>query len=290
MANNLRNCMELDLFLQRYLNARFTLDKKANIDGMINGFIDGQRILINFEPNRYLIVSVKPEAKKLLDELLPLLKVALNSIDPICSYDFQVGDDQTASIMEWNFENPEGRLNDIATGRAFVPNYYLKRFKLYGKGDIAAFQSNNRISFSRIHGIYPGLETNVDYVNSLSEVDLYFAIDAVEKHIEKCQHDMAYNSKLKIDLTEQEYFLDYMIYLTTKFGVKLPAPEEGKRIQITMSYNAWFNFYANHFNNVLTEEQWWEFCAARRSGNDISSYLPKGHWTDSLGENIPPKR
>ena len=41
-------------------------------------------------------------------------------------------------------------------------------------------------------------------------------------HIWRCRHDMAHGRIPEIDLTEEQYALEYMVYQTTKFGVELP--------------------------------------------------------------------
>ena len=85
-----------------------------------------------------------------------------------------------------------------------------------------------------------------------------------------------------MDLEEEQYALEYLVYQTTKFGVDLPKPESGKHIIPTDSYWAWFRFYDNHFKHVLTEEQWDAFQEARSKGKDISAFMPSGNWADSL--------
>lgn len=86
----------------------------------------------------------------------------------------------------------------------------------------------------------------------------------------------------EIDLTEEEYAIEYMVYQTTKFGVELPEPEIDKHVTATPSYNAWYKFYSNHFKNVLSDEEWHAFQRARENGEDISAYMPTGNWQDLL--------
>ena len=130
------------------------------------------------------------------------------------------------------------------------------------------------------------LKTPNEKINNLSEVDLYFAIDAMGGHIWRCKHDMAHGRIPEIDLTEEQYALEYMVYQTTKFGVELPEPEIDKHITATPSYNAWYKFYSNHFKDVLTDEQWNAFQEAQRNGQDTSAFMPSGHWTDLLEKPV----
>ena len=62
---------------------------------------------------------------------------------------------------------------------------------------------------------------------------------------------MSYDRILKVDLTEEQYAL---VYQTRKFGVELPDAEEGKRVVRIQTYDAWYRFYYNYFNNVLTKK------------------------------------
>lgn len=104
----------------------------------------------------------------------------------------------------------------------------------------------------------------------------------------RCHHEMARDRMKKIDLTEENYAIEYMVYQTTKFGVELPEPAIDKHITATPSYNAWYQFYANHFKYTLSNEEWNAFQEAHRTGKDITSFMPSGHWTDSL--NQPTKK
>ena len=156
------------------------------------------------------------------------------------------------------------RILDLGTGNAPIPI-------------ILSTMTN-----AKIYGIYPGSIKDVETINNLNEVDLYFAIDAMGGHIWSCRHNMAHGRIPEIDLTEEQYALEYMVYQTTKFGVELPAPEIDKHINSTPSYWAWFRFYDNHFKNFLTNEQWQAFQKARSNGKDTSAFMPSGHWTDLL--------
>lgn len=134
----------------------------------------------------------------------------------------------------------------------------------------------------RIYGIDPGSIKEIDKINSLDEIDLWMQIDALGYHIWYCNHAMAHGRIEKVDLTEENYAMAYLVYQTIKFGVELPEPEEGKYIIPTPSYYAWYSFYSNHFKRVLTDKEWEEFTYLKSKGEDISKYLPKGSWKDLL--------
>lgn len=74
-----------------------------------------------------------------------------------------------------------------------------------------------------------------------------------------------------------------------KFVVELEEPTIDKHITPTPSYRAWFQFYDNHFKNVLTNEQWNAFQQAQKDGQDTSAFMPTGNWTDLLEQPVQKK-
>lgn len=126
----------------------------------------------------------------------------------------------------------------------------------------------------KIYGIYPDNIQNVNEVNNFDEVSLYLTIDSLNTYIKKCEIDIENGDMPFIDLSEEKYALEYLIYQTTKFGVILPTPSYDKHIIITDSFNNWFNFYNNHFKNVLTKDEWNSFLMKRENGQDTSMYMP----------------
>ncbi len=87
-----------------------------------------------------------------------------------------------------------------------------------------------------------GISYHFETINNLSEVDLYFNIDAMGEYTWRCCYDMTHERIPKIDLTEDQYALEYMAYQTTKFGVELSEPTINKHITVTPSYNSWYGF------------------------------------------------
>lgn len=136
----------------------------------------------------------------------------------------------------------------------------------------------------RIYGLDPGSIKNKDQIDNLSEIDLYFAIDGLGYHIWYCNHAMSHDRIPKVDLTEEIYALEYLVYQTRKFGVELPDAEDGKHVARTQSYDAWYRFYYNHFNNVLTKKQFEELQYRKLNGQNIDEFLPQGNWKDLVIE------
>ena len=82
-------------------------------------------------------------------------------------------------------------------------------------------------------------------------------------------------------LDDMRYGLDYLKYFTTRFGVEMAEPMIGKRVNDTTSFNKWFNFYENHFNE-FSQEQWDRFVQLRNARQDVTEYLPTTSWKDAI--------
>lgn len=285
---------ELEELLTKKYGDRFEADSLSSLIGGVSGALDSKRFKMIFKGNEYLLISTSPKTRELLDELLPVLTEIMGNEQPICSYVLQssgVEEKDAMPTIEWDVVAPENRIKEIVNGRAFSDRAKILNLKLYNGKEIFEYleseqEKADRINNARIYGIDPGSIQDVEKINNLSEVDLYFAIDAMGAHIWRCKHDMAHGRIPEIDLTEEQYALEYMVYQTTKFGVELPTPEIDKHITATPSYNAWYKFYSSHFKDVLTDEQWNAFQQAQRDGQDTSSFMPSGHWTDLLEKSV----
>ena len=284
------NSYELNELLEKKYGTRLNTEPLVAMMGGVEGTLDSKKINITFKGNEYLLISTSSSSKEVLDELLPILTEVMGGASPICSYDLQCSGTEEKDAMptiEWDIVAPDARIKEIVNGKAFSNNSKILNLKLYNGKNVSDYleskeEKEDRIKNAKIYGIYPGSIKDVETINNLNEVDLYFAIDAMGGHIWSCRHNMAHGRIPEIDLTEEQYALEYMVYQTTKFGVELPAPEIDKHINSTPSYWAWFRFYDNHFKNVLTNEQWQAFQKARSNGKDTSAFMPSGHWTDLL--------
>lgn len=282
-----KNSCELYTLLEKKYGNRFKADELLAMRGRIDGTFDEKEICITFDGKEYLLISTNCNSKEILNELQPFLTAIMGNEKPICSYDLQSEGLEIRPTIEWDVVNPENRLKEIINGRAFSDKSKILNLKLYNNNDISKYieskqEKENRIKNAKIYGIYPGSIKEVDKINELDEINLYFMIDALGGHIWRCRHDMLHGRIPEFDLTEEQYALEYMVYQTKKFGVELEKPEIDKHIAATPSYRAWFSFYDNHFKNVLNTEQWNLFQQKQINGEDISEFLPKGNWKDLL--------
>ena len=284
------NSWQLEELLEKKYGERFEADFLSSLMGGVSGSFDSKRFHITFKGGEYLLISTSADGRAVLEELLPTLTEVMGNENPICSYDLQssgIEKKDAEPTIEWDIVAPQDRIKEIVNGRAFSDGAKVLNLKLNNGKSVSDYlesekDKEERIKNARIYGIDPGSIQDVERINNLSEVDLYFMIDAMGGHIWRCKHNMAHGRIPEIDLTEEQYALEYMVYQTTKFGVELPEPEMDKHITATPSYNAWYKFYADHFKYTLTDEQWKAFQRAQESGQDTSAFMPSGHWTDLL--------
>jgi hypothetical protein len=80
-----------------------------------------------------------------------------------------------------------------------------------------------------------------------------------------------------VDMTEEKYAIAYLGNQTRKYGVELPEPTENP-LTPSESYWKWFRFYDDHFKNVLSKEDLEAFVKAKKTGEYILPFMPKGSW------------
>lgn len=107
----------------------------------------------------------------------------------------------------------------------------------------------------RIYGLYPGYIKNTLDIDKLSASEIFLAIRNYSSFIYNVKNIVQENAD-NVDLSEEEYTFDYLVYYTRHFGVEFPEPEEGKRIVITDSFMDWYKTYYDYYKNILSDEQY----------------------------------
>lgn len=281
---------ELNELLTKKYGEDLQTDPLRALTGSVAGSFKGAKINITFGKNEYLLISTDSNNANVLEELKPVLREVMGSEEPICSYDLQsegLEEEQSMPTLEWDIKDPENRIKEVVNGRAFSDGAKLRDLTLYGGRTLENYVEDEkakeeRIANARIYGIDSGSIKDTKPFETMEELDLYFNIDAMGGHIWRCKHDMSHGRIPEIDLIEEQYALEYMVYQTTRFGVELSNPQIDKHITPTASYQAWFRFYDNYFKNELSDEQWRAFQQARKSKSDISEFMPSGNWKDTL--------
>lgn len=93
----------------------------------------------------------------------------------------------------------------------------------------------------KVYGIYPGSLKNIDEVNNMSETQLFCAINSLECAIYDYKRIMVRNMNRCIDISEDEYALEYLYNQVSKFGVELIKNNEGRVIR-TGDFISWYEF------------------------------------------------
>lgn len=281
----------LQEYLEKQFGERYDVDFLSSLRDEASGTLDSKPFSITFINGKCLLISTNTNTKEVLEELLPVLTEVMGGFQPICSYDLQSEEGLVMPTLEWDIIDPEARIKDIVNDRAFSDHSKIFNLKLNNGKDISSYleseeEKQKRIKNSRICGLDPGSIKDVEAIKNLSELDLYFMIDDLGQHIWYCDHEMYHGRIPKIDLTEECFALEYLVYQTTRFGVEIPEPQVDKHISKTPSYNAWYRFYSNHFKKVLTDEQWNEFKKLHKTGKDVSMFMPSGKWQDLLEKPV----
>ena len=299
-----KECMELEEILKEKTNGKFQPDFLSGFDGQVHGnYGEEVRLLITFYPGSYMILSTNSNGKNAIDELLPILKEVMGDKEPICRYDLKNKEKSVEEVMptiEWDIEDPEKRLRDLANGRAHDDSEVLNLQVLNGKEaadyidtpeEKAAYDAElaEKMKNARIYGIDPGCIANSEEVAAYDAPRLNILINELGGIIWSTRHAMAHGwAPADTDLTEEEYGIEFLVNQTRKFGVELPEPAYGKHITPTPSYREWFSFYHDHFE-ALSEEDYKAMCDAMIANQDYSQYLPEGTW-NGLEEEKPTER
>lgn len=131
----------------------------------------------------------------------------------------------------------------------------------------------------KVYGEYQGNIKNIDEIEKLNEIELFLAISSLESYILSYKRILAYNMTRGIDITEDEYALEYLINKTEKFGVELERDKDGRIIK-TGDYSNWYQYHNNHFARTLSREQFREFLDLKSKGYNVSKYLPNDSYLE----------
>jgi len=131
----------------------------------------------------------------------------------------------------------------------------------------------------KIFGVYPGSLKDVEYIKNCSEQTLYFLINTLGGFIWRMNHDMA-DGRIKenVDLSGEQYAIEFCVYQTTRFGVEILEAKEDEHIKNSHSYWAWFRWWDSYFQNELSSREFEEYNKLSNQKLNISKYRPKGDW------------
>ena len=281
--------IELEHYLELVFKERFNSDFTSSLDNHVHGSLDGERIVITFWPHDSIVVSAKEGST--LDKLVPVLTEVMDNIGPMCKYktvDYGQSEPDL-TFMEWDIKDPDKRLKELINDRGYEDGTTLVDFELLNGKQMTDYldteeEKREIMKNARIYGIDKGCLKDPEVVNNLNAADLYLTIETLYGIIMRARR---INSlpfvKEKVDLTEELYGLDYLLYQTKKFGVEVSEPKYPRHIIVGESFQKWFQFYKNHFDQ-FTDEQWEAFNELKTRGGNVTEFMPVGDWRDSQEE------
>ena len=143
----------------------------------------------------------------------------------------------------------------------------------------------------KVWGIYNTFD-NPESFKHIQEVDLWKLIDSLGATIFWVMHDIdkPWASDIsKEDFINMQYNLEFLVYSTRKFGVEFSRePSAVEHVERSKSYNAWYNFWHNHFE-TMDPIVYQNFLNDKSNGKDISKYLPVGSFKDLLEQPVQKK-
>lgn len=128
----------------------------------------------------------------------------------------------------------------------------------------------------KLYGIYEGCIKDKEVINNLNELELFWCIYELGNYLWECENYINKDGKKHMNLDEELYALEYMIYQTTKFGVKLE--KSLSHLKITDSYRKWYKYYADYYEYVLNDIEREELGLLIINGFDTTKYLPQNHY------------
>lgn len=287
--------IELEHYLELLFKGRFNADFTSSLDNHVHGTLDGERVVLTFWPHDSIILSAEKGVE--LEKLIPALSTAMDENGPICKYETKdYGKEESDAVhMEWDIKDPDKRLKELANDRAYVDGTEVVNMEVLNGKTVADYMDTEEerkeiLANARIYGIDRGcIKPDAD-IEHLSEADLFLTIQSLGNMIlaAKLMKALPFQTE-EIDLTEEEYGMDYLLYQTKRFGVNISEPKFPRRILVSKEFEAWYKFYTDHFDS-FTDEQWAAFKRLKDAGGDLTEFLPIGNWRDLLEQDKPAER
>ena len=154
---------------------------------------------------------------------------------PLCSYECEDG----RKIIEWELYNPIQRIKDFAFMK-YMDDRELKDLKIY-------YPNTKLEDFKKdvLYGNYTGFmdDEKVRKYDSLSEIELYFAIINCSKEYEKVKEAgnlLGVNVDAKLE--DLDFELSYLLRKTEKFGITSYNPDTYP-LDLTEEQEAWVQWW-----------------------------------------------
>lgn len=213
---------------------------------LINGRVNGVPIIVNYDEDRGLFISVKKGNAGITERLLQVCSTLVNDTKPSFAYSYRKEDTYSScdcDAIEWP-QNYEHRKKELSES---VGEYYTHHFPGTGITDL---QMSQEALDSHVYGLYIGNLDNFGFCPINRENTFKLTYDIADK---LCDRSANLTPQ---EIEETTYALDYSVRMSRAYIDGISEPQYGKRINPGKQFFKWFN--------------WESFCSARR-GNIMPS-------------------
>ena len=269
--------------------------------GTPRGLVDNVAFHISFAKGEFLMLTVHQTGswQTVLSKLTKACVEFMGS-KPIIQY---CEDDPARITVEWSLVDSEAQIVKIVNGGGVYARLKIRDIDLLGR-DISDYESEDlkrkfadeeaeRIKNARIYGVDPG-GCDIEGIKNSTEWELFLEYYSITLRVWRMNHNGSrdysrghmssgvWESTQKA-IAELQYDIEYLMYaISKKIDIDVPEPEVDKHVSPDRDmFMKWYVFYDKHFRKALSDEQWKEFEAKRKAGEDVSEYLPTGDWRES---------
>lgn len=209
--------------------------------------------------------------------------------EPICSYNIKDAKNiNPAYVIEWDFVSPEQRIVSLAERQAGSHRKIIDNLILYGKRNIHFYTNEAMLTLaknpeSKIHGIYMGTVSSFWKSDNFSEIELY---EEIRKWIGTKYLTMSFEDFK--NQKEECYGLDFLKYLTKKFGVLFANLSDEDDSLESESFDDWYTYYDNYIKAVLSERDRKKLNKRLSLGEDVRDLIPP--WSEYKNNGMQLKR
>ena len=145
---------------------------------------------------------------------------------------------------------------------------------LFGKRDIHNYTNEEMLMLLKdqefkVPGIYMGTVSSFWRSDNLSEIELY---EEIRRWISTKYLTMRFESFE--EQKEECYGLDYLKYLTKKFGVEFASLANSQDSLESESFNSWYAYYDDYIKNIFSERDRKRLNKKISLGEDVTGLIP----------------
>lgn len=279
------------------INIKFNKTSYCKITVFLNSDLGNTigKIEIVYRPDECLKIMFSSESENawdilnsvIIEEIRKILMEFVDDEEPICSYNIKDAENIIpALVIEWDFVSPEQRILSLAERQAGSHRKIIDNLILYGKRNIHFYTNEAMLSLaknpeSKVHGVYMGTVSSFWQSDNLSEIELF---EEIRKWISTKYLTM--NFEGFEDQKEECYGLDYLKYLTKKFGVLFANLSDQDDSLESESFDAWYSYYANYIKDVFSERDRKRLNRKITLGEDVTGLIPSWEEYKSNGTQL----